>query len=88
MKEHSMNVKFQERFLCEMQKLANGLTKKSGIKTLEKVQQKIGRLTERYPSIASNYTITCLADKDNKNAESLTWELNNNAQKKKQEQGR
>lgn len=87
MKEHSMNVKFQERFLGEMQKLSNGLTKKSGIKTLEKVQQKIGRLKERYPSIASNYAITCLADKDNKNAESLTWELNKNAQKKKEEQG-
>lgn len=87
MKEHSMNVKFQERFLGEMQKLSNGLSKKSGIKTLEKVQQKIGRLTERYPSIESNYAITCLADKDNKNAESLTWELNKNAQKKKEEQG-
>lgn len=87
MKEHSMNVKFQERFLCELQKLANGLSKKSGIKTLEKVQQKIGRLTERFPSIASNYSITCLADKDNIKAQSLTWELNQNAHKKKEEQG-
>ena len=70
-----------------MEKLANGLSKKTGIKILEKVQQKIGRLTERFPSIARNYSITCLADKDNKNVESLTWELNQNAVKMKDEQG-
>ena len=39
-----MNVKFKERFELELEKLAKGITLKSGIKNQEKVQQKIGRL--------------------------------------------
>lgn len=87
MKERSMNVKFKERFELELQKLAKGITLKSGIKTQEKVQQKIGRITEKYPSIAPHFTITCTPDQDKINIISIDWQANENAIKKEKEQG-
>lgn len=87
MKERSMNVKFRERFELELQKLALGITKKSGIKTQEKVQQKIGRLKEKYPSIAPNFTITCTPDQDKTNIVNIEWKVNETAVKKEKEQG-
>lgn len=86
-KERSMNAKFKERFELELQKLAAGITKKSGIKTQEKVQQKIGRLKEKYPSIAPNFTITCTPDQDKTNIVSIEWKINETAVKKEKEQG-
>ena len=86
-KECSMNVKFKERFELELQKLTKGITLKSGIKTQEKVQQKIGRLKEKYPSIAQHFTITCTADKANLNIISIDWSTNEIAVKKEKEQG-
>lgn len=86
-KERSMNVKFKERFELELQKLVKGITLKSGIKTPEKVQQKIGRLKEKYPSIAQHFTITCTADKANLNIISIDWKTNEIAIKKEKEQG-
>jgi hypothetical protein len=87
MKERSMNVKFKDRYELELQKLAKGITLKSGIKTQEKVQQKIGRLKEKYPSIASNFTITCTADQEKINIIKIEWKVNETAIKKKKEQG-
>jgi hypothetical protein len=87
MKERSMNVKFKERFELELQKLANGVTLKSGIKTQEKVQQKIGRLKEKYPSIAPNFSITCTLDQEKVNVIKIDWKVNEIATKKQKEQG-
>jgi hypothetical protein len=87
MKERSMNVKFKERFELELQKLAKGITLKSGIKTQEKVQQKIGRITEKYPSIAPHFTITCIPDQNKINIVSIDWKENETVIKKEKEQG-
>jgi predicted SprT family Zn-dependent metalloprotease len=87
MKERSMNVKFKERFELELEKLAKGITLKSGIKTQEKVQQKIGRLKEKYPSIAPNFTVTCTLDQVKVNVIKIEWLANEIAKKKEKEQG-
>lgn len=87
MKERSMNVKFKERFELELQKLAKGITLKSGIKTQEKVQQKIGRLKEKYPSIASNFKVTCTLDQTKANVIKIEWKANDIAMKKEKEHG-
>jgi hypothetical protein len=87
MKERSMNVKFKERFELELEKLAKGITLKSGIKTQEKVQQKIGRLKEKYPSIAPNFTVTCTLDQIKTNVIKIEWQANEIAVKKEKEQG-
>ena len=87
MKERSMNVKFKERFELELQKLAKGITLKSGIKTQEKVQQKIGRLKEKYLSIASSFTVNCTLDQAKVNIIKIEWKANEIAIKKEKEQG-
>lgn len=57
MKELSMNRKFKTHFEDTLTKLANGIAKKSGIKKQEIINQKIGKLQEKYPSIARHYQI-------------------------------
>lgn len=87
MKERSMNTKFKERFELELHKLSKGVTLKSGIKTQEKVQQKIGRIKEKYPSIAPHYNIICTPSADKVNIIKIEWEANKIALKKEKEQG-
>jgi len=57
MKESSMNEQFRERFEQELQKIADSLTKKSGVKQLDKVHERIGRAKQKYPSIARYFDI-------------------------------
>ena len=55
LKERSMNQQFQQRFEEGMQKIADSLTKKGGIKQADKVHERIGRLKQKFPSIARYY---------------------------------
>lgn len=87
MKERSMNAKFRQRFEDELQKLANGIHKKSGIKTQEKVQQKIGRIKQRFPSITRHFDINCTLDQEKINVINIDWNQNQNAEIKTSEQG-
>jgi len=57
LKERSMNEQFQQRFEEEMQKIADSLTKKGGIKQADKVHERIGRSKQKFPSIARYYDI-------------------------------
>ncbi len=57
LKERSMNQQFQQRFEEGMQKIANSLTKKGGIKQADKVHERIGRLKQKFPSIGRYYNI-------------------------------
>lgn len=57
MKERSMNEQFRQRFEEEMQKIADSLTKKGGIKQADKVHERIGRLKQKFPSIGRYYDI-------------------------------
>lgn len=57
-KEHSMNELFRSRFEAELQKIANSLTKKGGIKQQDKVYERIGRAKQKYPSIHRYFDIT------------------------------
>src|ERR1035437_1825312 len=57
LKERSMNEQFRERFEEGMQKIADSLNKKSGIKQLDKVHERIGKLKQKYPSIHRYFDI-------------------------------
>ena len=57
LKERSMNEQFQQRFEQGMQKIAGSLTKKGGVKQADKVYERIGKLKQKYPSIARYYDI-------------------------------
>jgi len=52
LKERSMNEQFLQRFEEGMQKIAESLTKKGGVKQADKVHERIGKLKQKYPSIA------------------------------------
>ena len=57
LKERSMNDQFRQRFEEGMQKIAESLTKKGGVKQADKVHERIGKLKQKYPSIARYFDI-------------------------------
>jgi transposase len=57
LKERSMNEQFRSRFESELQKIADSLTKKGGVKQEDKVHQRIGRVKQKYPSIGRYFDI-------------------------------
>ena len=63
-KESSMKSKFENRFLEELDKVNTSLTKKHGVKKADKVNQRIGRMIEKYPSAAKFYDIEVVVEKD------------------------
>ena len=63
-KERSMKSKFEERFLEEINKIKASLTKKNGVKKADKVNQRIGRAIEKYPSAAKFFTIEVVTEKE------------------------
>lgn len=72
LKESGMNGRFAQRFETGLQKIAVSLGKKGGVKRLEKVWERIGRLKEKYPSI-HKYFIFEVSDNKQGLATGLTW---------------
>lgn len=64
LKERSMKSKFDQRFLEEINKISASLTKKHGVKKIDKVNQRIGRAVEKYPSAAKFYNINVITEKE------------------------
>lgn len=64
LKERSMKSRFDERFMDEIKKINTSLTKKHGVKKIDKVNQRIGRAVEKYPSAAKFYNINIIAEND------------------------
>ncbi len=64
--EKSLNLisKAETRFEEELIKLANGLTKKTGMKAIEKVTLRLGRIKERHKRVSGRYTITLDSEAD------------------------
>ncbi|HAJ99345.1 MAG TPA: transposase, partial [Bacteroidales bacterium] len=56
-KEQSMKNQFEERFAIEINKVRAALKKKGGTKKTDKVQRRIGRVIQKYPSLAKHYDI-------------------------------
>ena len=69
-----MSEKYIERFTKELQKLSDGLTKKGSIKKYDRINQKIGRLKEKYSKVALQFDIKIIADDKKDKATQLTWE--------------
>jgi hypothetical protein len=79
LKERSMNAQFKERFESELKKISDSLSKKSGVKLYDKVNQRIGRAKQKYPSIQRYYTID-LECADNKVVTSMQWSIKEEAE--------
>lgn len=56
-KEESMKTRFQQHFEAGLEAIAGSLNKKRGRKSYGRVMERIGRLRERYPTIARFYNI-------------------------------
>lgn len=56
-KEESMKARFQQHFEEGLGAIVGPLTKKGGTKSYEKVLERLGRLKEKYPSIAQFYNV-------------------------------
>lgn len=57
LKEQSMKLKFESRFLAEIEKINAALARKGGVKQTEKVNRRIGRVMEKYPSMNKYYLV-------------------------------
>lgn len=57
LKETAMKTLFEQRFEDGLECIKASLTKKSGVKTYEKVVERIGRLKQKYPSAYKRYKI-------------------------------
>lgn len=62
LKESGMNSRFAQKFEEGLSEINNGLSKKNGTKKLSKVWERIGRLKEKYASIAKYYEIVTPTD--------------------------
>jgi len=74
LKEHSMSSRFKERFEDGLSQIQSGIHRKYGVKKLDKVHQRIGRLKQKYPSIQRYYLID-VKNNDKGIATSLTWTI-------------
>jgi hypothetical protein len=70
-KEDSMVDKIGQRFEQGLQEIQQALTKKGGTKKTDKVHQRIGRLTEKYKSVHSQYKIE--VKQENGSVTELSW---------------
>lgn len=62
-KEESIKSRFQKRFEEGLEAISSALTKKAGHKRYGKVMERIGRLRERYPTIARFYKVDVQEEK-------------------------
>ena len=72
-KEKSMSSKLTKRFVEELENIKSSLLKKRGVKEEGSVNQRIGRLRQKYPSISKLYTIELKVD-ENKNVTDILYE--------------
>lgn len=66
-KEESMDTLKENRFLEDLTNLKKSI-KKGNVRLKEKVGRRIGRIIERYPTVAKYYDITLVLDKSQKEA--------------------
>jgi len=72
-KETSMKTRFQKYWEAGLQNIANSLTKKRGTKQYGKIMERLGRLREKYPTIARYYRLDVQPDGDK--VKGITWEI-------------
>lgn len=73
-KEGSMLASMRQRYEDGLQKIAGAITRKGGTKRFDKVWERIGRLSNQYPSVAKHYSVTVAkSDSSLDIASSMQW---------------
>lgn len=76
MTESSMNRQWRERFEAELLKARRALSTKGGVKTYEKVVERVGRAMGKYPSISKYYQVEYIRSEENpKLMADIRWKL-------------
>jgi len=75
LKESSMKSAFEARYEKAMENIKLGMSKKHGVKQADKVNRRIGRVQEKYPSAAKYYEVEMKADEKG-NVIELRYEKN------------
>ncbi|URA11314.1 hypothetical protein [Thermospira aquatica] len=57
LKEQSMEEELSKRYEEGLESIKRGIERKGGIKRIEKVYERLGRLKERYPSVNRLYEV-------------------------------
>lgn len=84
-KEIGMKNAFEKRFEEELQKIKHALGKKSGVKQIDKVNQRIGRAKQKYPSVQYYYNLELHNDIEKNIVLDITWSKNEELHKQKTE---
>src|SRR5690606_29574380 len=74
--QQSMCRQFEERFEQELKKIEQSLSRKGGVKKIDKVHQRIGRARQKYPSVQHYYDIEVKTTEDKLKATELLWSKN------------
>lgn len=74
LKEKAMKTQFETRFELELEKIKSSLTKKGGVKSVDKVNQRIGRAKQKYTSVQARYNIVLTNDEKDKTVIDLKWD--------------
>ena len=85
-KEEAMFSQMEARFEIELTKIQTSVTKKGGIKTVEKVYERLGRIKQKYPRVHSRYNWQVLTSEDNVKVTSFTWVKNPDKEKDSHDQ--
>ena len=71
--EQSMKARFQQHFEEGLQTIANSITRKGGHKGYGKAMERLGRLKERYPTIAQFYDVAVQEERGR--ATGMEWRI-------------
>jgi transposase len=75
-KELGMKTKFEQGYEEDLNKIRTALDKKGGTKQADKVNQRIGRAKQKYPSAQGRYDIQLTLDAKKEKVLSMTWTKN------------
>ena len=81
---NSIRMQFEQRFELELQKIAQSIERKGGIKKADKVYERIGRARERYASVQYYYDINVTLCEDHRKATAVSWSKNEQQYAQKQ----
>jgi transposase len=74
LKEAGMKSRFEERFEQSLRIIEKAVHSKKGIKQADKVNQRIGRAKQKYPSVQHYYNIDIATDEQTGNVTAIHWE--------------
>jgi hypothetical protein len=73
LKEEGIKSRHEQGYEQQLQLIKQALTKPRGIKRTDKVQQRIGRANQKYPSVYQRYKINLTINKETNTVQDISW---------------